>query len=251
MLYLIGIGLNKKDFPIGAVDLCRACEAYIDRYTTFVDEERMSYITSLIEKRPVELGRAQMEEELPELLAEARDKDIALLIGGDPLVATTHKIIFIEAKKAGVKVEVKHASSILSAIIGESGLDFYRFGAICTVSRWTTNYTPTSFYETIKRNMDNNLHSIVLLDYDPVRNSSLETKEAIRIMEAAEAQYKGDLINKGRALFIMHKIALDDQQKLLTTIGEAKRLTFPSGPTAFVIPANLSDIEKETIRSMY
>ncbi len=251
MLYLIGIGLNKKDFPIGAVALCEKCDVYIDRYTTFVDEEKMSYITGLLGKRPVELGRAQMEEELPELLEEAKGKDVALLIGGDPLVATTHKIIFIEAKKAGVKVEVRHASSILSAIIGESGLDFYRFGAICTVSRWTTNYTPTSFYETIKRNIDSNLHSIVLLDYDPVRNSSLETKEAIRIMEAAESKYGNGIITDYSTVFIMHKIALDDQQKLLTTIGEAKRLTFPSGPTAMVIPANLSDIEKETIESMY
>ncbi|MCW6159956.1 MAG: diphthine synthase [Candidatus Micrarchaeales archaeon] len=251
MLYLIGIGLNKKDFPIGAVDLCEKCDVYIDRYTTFVDDERMSYITGLLEKKPVELGRAQMEEELPELLGEAKERDVALLIGGDPLVATTHKIIFIEAKKAGVRVEVRHASSILSAIIGESGLDFYRFGAICTVSRWTTNYTPTSFYETIKKNRSNNLHSIVLLDYDPVKNSSLETKEAIRIMEAAEAQYKSGIITDDSAVFIMHKIALDDQQKLLTTIREAKRLTFPSGPTAMIIPANLSDIEKETIESMY
>ena len=251
MLYLVGIGLNKKDFPIGAIDICEKCDVYIDRYTTFVDEERMSYIAGLLEKRPIELGRAQMEEELPILLGEAKNSDVALLIGGDPLVATTHKIIFIEAKKAGVKVEVRHASSILSAIIGESGLDFYRFGAICTISQWTKNYTPVSFYETIRKNQSNNLHSIVLLDYDPVRNSSLETREAIRILEEAEKQYKGNIVTDLTAIFVMHKVALDDQQKIITTIGEAKRLSFPNGPTAIIIPATLSDIEKETIQSMY
>ncbi len=54
--------------------------------------------------------------------------------------------------------------------MGESGLDFYRFGQICTIPRWSEHYKPVSFYETIETNLTNGHHSILLLDYDPKIN---------------------------------------------------------------------------------
>ena len=108
------------------------------------------------------------------LLKLAKDRDVAVLISGDPLIATTHKILFIEARKLGIRVEIVHAASIASAAIGESGLDFYRFGKVCTHTKWHEHYTPVSFYETIRTNMQNNEHSLVLLDYDSVAESSMQ-----------------------------------------------------------------------------
>ena len=52
-----------------------------------------------------------------------------------------------------MEVEVVHSNSVLTAAIGESGLDFYRFGAIATIPKWSAHYTPVSFYETLQKNM--------------------------------------------------------------------------------------------------
>jgi diphthine synthase len=251
MLYLVGIGLNKDDLSISAVELCKRCEVFIERFTTFIDDDRMEYVERMAGKRFQELSRDEMEENAGKLLMKAKEHDVVILTGGDPLIATTHKILFITAKNLGIKVKVHHAPSILPAIMGESGLDFYRFGPVCTISKWQRHYTPVSFYESIKRNEENNMHSIVLLDYDPSRNSSLELGEAIRIMEESEKQYKGGIINDDTLMFVMHKIAIEGEQKLITTLRFAKKLHYANGPTAIVIPAKLTDIEKETLESMY
>ncbi|MCL5433883.1 MAG: diphthine synthase [Candidatus Marsarchaeota archaeon] len=251
MLNLVGIGLNNDDLTLQAISILKNSIVYADRYTTFFDNERKEFISNIINKPLIDLNREDLEEKLSIIIERARDANVSIIIGGDPLIATTHKIIFIEAKKRKVPIKVYHATSILSAIIGESGLDFYRFGQICTISKWQSNYMPVSFYEAIERNYKNNLHSLVLLDYDPTKNSSLALKDAVSILDEAEKKYKKGLIKDNTLLFIMHKIALKDQQKLLVNIKEAKKLNFANGPTALIIPANLSDIEKEVIESMY
>jgi diphthine synthase len=251
MLYLVGIGLNKGDLPISAVELCKRSEVYIERSTTYVDDERLGYISRAVGKSIRELSRADMEENSGGVIGRAKEHDVVILVGGDPLIATTHKILFIEAKRKGVKVKVRHAPSILPAIMGESGLDFYRFGAICTIPKWVTHYTPVSFYETISRNMANGLHSIVLLDYNPTTNSSLELGEALRVLEEAEKKYKAKIISDGTLMLIMHKMSIEGEQKVFATLKYAKKLRYANGPTAIVIPAKLTDIEKETIVSMY
>ncbi|MCL5430561.1 MAG: diphthine synthase [Candidatus Marsarchaeota archaeon] len=251
MLYLTGIGLIKFDFPIGLIELCKKSEVYMERYTTHITDNRRDYIEELIGKKIVELHRQDLEEQAGEFVKKAKDKEIVLLVGGDPLAATTHKILLIEAKKYNVKVKIHHGSSMLPALMGESGLDFYRFGQICTISRWTHNYQPVSFYETIKRNFDANLHSIVLLDYDPLKNASLELKEAVKIMYEAEKKYKRGIIKDNTMMFIMHKLAWPEQQHLLTTVKRAGKLNFANGPTALIIPAKMTEVEKEVISSIY
>jgi len=150
-----------------------------------------------------------------------------------------------------VEVRIRHAASILPAIMGESGLDFYRFGQVCTIPKWQKHYTPVSFYETIYRNYSNKLHSIVLLDYDAPRNSSLELHEAIKTLEEAEKVYKRGVIDDNTLIFIMHKMSLPEEQKVLMPVKMAKKLRYANGPTAIVIPAFLTDIEKEVLGSIY
>ncbi len=117
-----------------------------------------------------------------------------MLIEGDPLIATTHKILFIEAKKQNVKINIIHSSSIITAVIGESGLDFYRFGAICTIARWTEHYKPISFYETIEKNINSNLHSLLLFDFDEKNQTSIELKEVLKILDNAENYYNKKIL---------------------------------------------------------
>ncbi len=251
MLYLVGIGLTKADLPAGALDVCRKCDLYVDTYTTYVPQERIEQIEYLAGRSIKKLTRADLEEKIYGLLEQAKEKNIAVLIGGDPLIATTHKIIFIAAKKAKVPIRVIHATSMLSVLMGESGLDFYRFGQICTISRWTEHYSPVSFYDTIKRNAANNLHSIVLLDYDISSNSSLELREGIRILKKAEQSYRAGAATDDKQLIVMHKLSFDDEKKVLTTIGDAESIALGEGPTTLIIPAKLTDIEKEILDSIY
>lgn len=55
---------------------------------------------------------------------------------GDAFCATTHSDLYLRAVKLGIKVEVIHNASIISAV-GCTGLQVYRFGEVVSVPLWT------------------------------------------------------------------------------------------------------------------
>jgi len=133
MLVLIGLGLfDEKDLSLrGIEEAKKANKVYIELYTTawFGDLEKLEEI---IGKKIKVLKRKDLEENSGKILEEAKTQDIAIFVGGDPLVATTHSALILEARKRGIKTEVIHNSSIFSAI-AETGLHIYKFGSCVTI----------------------------------------------------------------------------------------------------------------------
>ena len=248
---MVGTGLSYRDISVGAIEACRGAELYAERYTSYVDDAKVAFLEKQLGGRISALSREHLEEKAADIIGRAKAADIAILTGGDPLTATTHKILLIEAKRQGVRARIYHSSTVISAAIGESGLDFYRFGGVCTIPRWTANYKPVSFYETIGKNISANLHTIVLLDYDPKSESSLGMGEAIATLERAEESYKQGIITETAKVFVMHNISLEGQANYFTDIKSARSLRLGNGPTLMIIPASISAVERETIDSMY
>lgn len=60
-------------------------------------------------------------------MANARDNDIAFLVGGDPLSATTHTDLILRAVELNIPYKIIHNASIMNAI-GSCGLQvkFFR-----------------------------------------------------------------------------------------------------------------------------
>lgn len=56
-----------------------------------------------------------------------------------------------------------HNASILNAV-GCCGLQLYVFGEIVSITFWTDEWKPDSFYEKIARNRERGLHTLCLLD---------------------------------------------------------------------------------------
>lgn len=250
MLFLIGLGLSKDDITLAALDACRHChELYLDRHTSRIDSATIDYISSATGKRISDLARQDMEEGAKELVGSASRKDIAILCGGDPLMATTHKILLIEAARQDVHTRIIHSNSIITAAIGESGLDFYRFGKVCTIPKWSQNYKPVSFYETIHNNITNDAHTLILLDYDPKSESTISIREAIATLEEAEKAYKKGIVRDDSYIMVLHNISAKDSKLIYVQIKEAKRMDI-GGMNALIIHSGLSDIEKETIDAL-
>ncbi|MGC8622755.1 MAG: diphthine synthase [Candidatus Micrarchaeia archaeon] len=251
MLYLVGTGLAEGDISQRALEVCKRSKLFVEHHTSFISKEYLSWIESLAGKQAIALERSDLEEKARKLVEQASNEDVALLCGGDPLVATTHKILFIEAKRLGVAVGILHSSSVLSAAIGESGLDFYRFGQICTIPTWSEHYKPVSFYETISRNRKSKLHSLVLFDFSSSSGNSMPLSQAINVLEEAEKHYKEGIATQDTKIIILHNLSQKGERKVYCTINEAKSLQLGSGRTSMVIPTELSDIESEIIKSIY
>jgi len=181
VLYLIGLGLNdEKDISQKGLELAREAElAYMESYTNLWHGD-MKKLEKLIGKPVKLLGRADVEES-GELLDKAKKNKVCLLIPGDPLAATTHIEMFIQAKKAGIRCEVVHAGSIFTAV-AETGLQLYKFGEAITIPFPEGKWQPVGWYSKIVRNHESGLHTLVLLD---IKNDKKESK-AMSISEALD-----------------------------------------------------------------
>ncbi|MGC8651899.1 MAG: diphthine synthase [Candidatus Micrarchaeia archaeon] len=251
MLFLVGVGLANDDISMRAASALKRGKLYIDAYTSFIDSNRLAFIERIAGKSVSRLSRSDMEENAGRLVNEAKVSDVVIAVGGDPLIATTHKILAIEAEKLGVEMEVIHAPSIVTAAIGESGLDFYRFGAVCTVPMWREHYKPVAFYDTIYGNYGTNKHSLLLLDYSSESNSSMPVGEALRILEEAEKSHGKGLINGDTKVIAMASIGMAAEQKLYGKISSMKAQSFGTGPAVLIVPAKLESIERESMAALH
>lgn len=114
-----------------------------------------------------------VEQNSNEILEDAKTKDVAFLVVGDPFGATTHADIILRAKSEGIPYEVVHNASIMNAV-GCCGLQLYSFGETISIPFWTDTWKPDSFYERIIENRNRGLHTLCLLDIK-VKEPTLES----------------------------------------------------------------------------
>ena len=186
MLIFIGTGIwDEKDLSLRGLEAARnADEVYAEFYTSrpATDAEKLSEI---IGREVRLLNRSELEERSIELIKRAKKRDVALLIPGDPMIATTHAALRVQAKQNGVKTKIIHSSSILSAICGITGLHNYRFGRSATISypHTTISRFPA---ETIEVNLRLNAHTLLFLDLHP---DPMEIPKAISILEKLDESF--------------------------------------------------------------
>ncbi|MEM0372501.1 MAG: diphthine synthase [archaeon] len=184
MLYLIGLGLwDEKDITLRGLEKARECDlVFLESYTSKLmgtDEKRLG---SLIGKQIQPANRSFIEEGT--ILAYAKSNKVALLVPGDPFVATTHSDLILQAKEKNVKCEIIHNASILSAMT-ECGLQAYKFGRSATITFWEGDYRPTSWFDAYKENRERGLHTLFFLDIQMEKNRFLTAQQAIKqLLEA-------------------------------------------------------------------
>ena len=106
-------------------------------------------------------------EDATELLELAKSSLVAVMIVGDPLQATTHVDLQLQANEMGVTCKVMHGISITTILSGAIGLSNYKFGRSTTLTYPYGGWIATSPLEVIASNQYQGLHTLVLLDLDP------------------------------------------------------------------------------------
>ncbi|MFH1310814.1 MAG: diphthine synthase [Nanoarchaeota archaeon] len=157
MLYLIGLGLNEKGISQQSLEVLKKCKKiYLENYTVDFPYS-FEKLEEVIKKKIISADRGFVES--LKFLDEAKKIDIALLVYGSPLVATTHVSILEEAEKQGINLKVFHNASILDAI-GETGLQIYKFGKITSMP----SFEADSYMNIVKQNLSIEAHSLILID---------------------------------------------------------------------------------------
>jgi diphthine synthase len=245
-LYLIGLGLwDEKDISVKGLETAKKCDhVYLERYTSVMFGTSLEKIEKLLGKTVVPLDREQIEQE-KKYLKEAKTKEVALLIGGDPTVATTHIEIIQEAKKQKIKTKVVHSSSILSAV-SESGLFTYKFGKSCSVPFPSKGFEPESFYDAIIGNLKNKAHTIVFLDLKPEYDKFMTINEALKTLIAIGKKRKKE-IDENTIAVGFARMGSSDQIIKAGKVSELLDYDFGSPMHILVIPAELHFMEKEAL----
>lgn len=192
-LYFIGLGLyDEKDITLKGLETARKCDkVFAEFYTSLLAGTTLEKIEELIGKPIIRLTREDVELNFERIvLPEAKEKDVAFLTAGDPMVATTHSDLRIRAKKAGVESYIIHAPSIYSAV-AITGLQIYKFGKSATVAYPEKNWFPTSHYDVIKENKERGLHTLLFLDIKADQNRYMTANEAMEILLKVE-EMKGE-----------------------------------------------------------
>ena len=117
MLVMAGLGLyDERDVTLKTLDFAKKVDKiYAEFYTAILTGTTMEKIEETLQKPITVLDREKVEYETNKLIDEAKDNDIMFLTAGDPMVATTHVDIAVEARKKGIEVVIINAPSIYSA----------------------------------------------------------------------------------------------------------------------------------------
>jgi len=232
MLYLVGLGLDHDSISKRGLEIAKRCKRiYVENYT--VD---FPYALSVLEQmigKKIKIADRKFVESL-ELIDEATNMDVVLLVYGSPLTATTHIALLEEAKKSKVKTAVIHNASVLDAVAG-TGLQLYKFGKTTSMPKWEKNFTPDSFIETIQHNFSMRAHSLILIDI------GLKFKDALKQLE--EASEKNNLSIK--ELVVCQALGTKRQRIIYSEIENLKEIRWIIAPYCFVIPSKMHFLEKE------
>ena len=251
MLSLIGMGLwSIGDLPLKAAWELRKCdEVYAEQYTSKMQQGILSHLQGKIGQSQIRvLGRAEVEKG-EVLLKAAEKKRIALLIPGDPLIATTHISLLLEAKKRGIKTQVIHASSIFTAAIGESGLQAYKFGKTVTLAKWHPGYAPMSAYDYVGENLGRKLHTLLLIDID--EGSALTQAEIFDLLHKMEKKGGKGVFADERQIVVLSAVGSANQKVSYGAIAKLEKAKLGKPPFTVIVPGELHFMEKEALESLH
>jgi len=243
VLYIIGLGVgDESDVSIKGLEACRKSAGVFAELYTARWQGSLPRLEKTIGKRIKVLARKDLEEKSAQFVKKAKNGDVALLVPGDPLTATTHVNLLMDAKKFGVKTKMIHSSSILTAV-AETGLNLYNFGKTATVVRPEPGYAPTSFYDAARLNKKHSMHTMFLLGVD------MDTKQGLEILLGIEKTKKRSLLSPDMKIISASGLGTEKSIIKYDKIKNLLKKPLPP-PAVLIIPGKLHFIEREFLDSL-
>ncbi len=236
MLYIIGLGLNIDGISKYGLAIVQKCKKiYLENYTVDFpySKEELEHVLG---KKIILVNRDFIES--LKIIDESKKLDIALLVYGSPLTATTHISLIQEAKKSNVKYKIMYNASILDAV-AETGLQIYKFGKTASMPKWDEkkNFSPDSFMEIVRENQSIKAHSLILIDI------GLEFQDALEQLEKAAEKHKIKL----KKILVCQTLGTKNRKISYKSVEELKEFESVRKPYCMIIPSKLHFVEKEVL----
>jgi len=249
-LVFIGLGLSKEtDISLKGLEKAKGADVvFAELYTSLMPELNLQKLEEMIGKRIRVVSRRNLEEEEGKAMFEEAQKSMAvLLVPGDPLIATTHVDLRMRAQKMGISTSVVHGASIISAVIGLSGLHNYKFGRSVTIPFSDADTSTETPYNVIAENLKGGLHTLCFLDIKAEEKRYMTVKEGLQILFALEKRKRLGRITADTLAVGIGRAGSENPTVKADFAEELLEFDFGKPPHSLVFPGRLHFMEAEAL----
>ena len=244
-LYFIGLGLNnEKDITINGLEAIKKCDlVYLESYTSILNCKKED-LEKFYNKKIILARRNLVESNDNEIIENAKVKNVAFLVAGEPFAATTHIDLFLRARKEGIKCHIIHNSSILTSV-GVTGLQLYKFGK--TTSIPIENENVEAPYDVLKGNLSLGLHTLFLLDLNPDEEKFMSVNDAIRYLLKIELKRNEKVFSEKTLCVGCARIGSESQAIKAGSAKDLLKFDFGKPVHCLIVPGKLHFMEEEAL----
>lgn len=242
MLTFVGLGLyDERGVTLKGRDaIADADRVYAEFYTSVLPAAPLGDLEEFHATEITRLSREDVEQNTGFLLDEAREKDVVFLVGGDPIISTTHADLRLRALDRGIETHVIHGPSIQTAVSGVTGLQNYRFGQSTTLPFSDAGWRPRSPYRVILDNLERDLHTLVFLDINDEDDEYMTANEGAEILLEHDDGELDSVVGVAR-------VGSGSPEVCFGSLEEVRGHDFGPPLHVLVVPANLHEVEERTL----
>lgn len=249
-LIFVGLGLyDEKDLSLRGLEAIREADTvFAEFYTSIMPglsirklEEKIGKAVKVVSRRVLE------EEEGKPILQETKRGKVAFLVPGDPMIATTHVDLRIRAEKLGIKTRIIHGASVVSAVMGISGLQNYKYGRSVTIPFSEKNFVSEAPYKIISENQKRGLHTICYLDIKAEEQRYMTIKEGLQVLQELEKLKKMQVITSNTLVIGVARAGSPEPTVKAGYLEEVLNHDFGAPPHTLIFPGKLHFMEAEAL----
>ena len=247
MLWFIGLGVSGiSELSDSTLSVIKNADiVYLESFTSPISETEKKQLEN-ISNGEFKIAKRWIVEDGNEILENAKKSETVLISYGDPYIATTHLELKTRAITDKIETKTIHSSSIISSLIGEVGLHYYKVGKVLTIMNDPKSMS-TPYY-TIFDNLLSKTHSVILLEYNEDKSFFLDPYDALSLLLDVEKIQNRKVISLDTFVIVASRIGKSDQKITSGKISNLIKKEFGDPPHSIVIPGGLHFTESDAIK---
>ena len=247
MLWFVGLGISGiSELSDNTISIIKNADTvYLESFTSPISETEKEQLANMCDGE-FKIAKRWLVEDGNEILENAKKREVVLISYGDPYIATTHLELKTRAVTDKIETKTIHSSSIVSSLIGEIGLQYYKVGKILTIMNDPKSMTTP--YNTISNNLLSKMHSVILLEYNEDKSFFLDPQDALSLLLDAEKIQNGKIISLDTFAIIASRIGKSDQNIISGKISNLIKKEFGNPPHTIIIPGSLHFTESNAVK---
>ncbi len=248
-LHFVGLGLyDETDISVAGLEAAQSADqVFAEFYTSKLTGATIEVLEGRIGRPITMLGRESVETQPETVLDVAADGKAVMLVVGDPMAATTHIDLRLQAEGRGIHTRIFHGASILTAAFTELGLSVYKSGRVCTLQWPSGTYFPSSPYEQLAENLQSDLHTLVLMDIRSDEGRYMTAAEGCQLLLRYESELGYGVTGPDALACVVARAGAPDCLRVAGRLEDLAKMEFGPALHSIVVVGRLHFMEARAL----